>query len=46
MDGLHTVLEFEVGDEHQESTLEDSRHLQMPKAHLKHNSHKYQKVSL
>lgn len=40
------VPEFEVGDEHQESTSEDSRHLQMPKAHLKRNSHKCQKVSL
>jgi len=40
------VSEFEVNDEHQESTSEHSRHLQMPTAHLKHNNHKCQKVSL
>jgi hypothetical protein len=38
------VSKFEIGDEPQKSTLEDNKHLQMPKACMKHDGCKCQKV--
>jgi hypothetical protein len=40
------VSKFEVGDEPQKSTLEDNKRLQVPKACMKHDGHKCQKISI
>jgi hypothetical protein len=40
------ILDFEVGDEPQKSTLKNNKHSQVPKACMKHHDRKFQKTSI